>query len=419
MAPASQDRGRVTSYGRRGDGLLGMTRLTVAIDGTAYRLEVVPVPDHSEAYCHYALTKPDGTRYGVSLPIGDYPTCCCEDYHYRREHLDPTGCKHIRSLRALGLLGLAWRGIEAAYDPSPPRAVPDILPPPDEPEPPPSGQADTTPDGGKMSRTVNIPPHVADVLRDCLVAENEVRINGTKDRSLYEEVNRVLVALGGRWSGSAKAHVFDRPAAPRLEEALATMVVKPNPLDYFATPLDVAAVMLDRLEMDEPGEDGEAYRDFRILEPSAGDGALVAVLDRVVSVAKIVAVEVDPARAEALIEKAEYMTNEVETWDSDFLGLDARMLGGVFDRVVMNPPFTAEGNPTLYVDHVLHAYTMLDEGGILVAVTPAGWIHATKSAKLTDFRAFVEAFGGHELLPAEAFLLHGTGVRTAVIQLKR
>src|SRR5829696_3643829 len=74
-------------------------RLSVTIRGTTYGAHPIPSEDGRA----WRLRKADGTTYDVAeTPHG--PTCDCGDQTYRHEGIDGTGCKHIRALRALGLL---------------------------------------------------------------------------------------------------------------------------------------------------------------------------------------------------------------------------------------------------------------------------------------------------------------------------
>lgn len=77
-------------------------RLTVTIRGESYSAR----PIHSvlpEVIRAWRLRKADGTTYDVADTI-DGATCDCADQVFRHEGNDATGCKHIRALRALGLI---------------------------------------------------------------------------------------------------------------------------------------------------------------------------------------------------------------------------------------------------------------------------------------------------------------------------
>jgi hypothetical protein len=82
----------------------GVCRLTLTINGVDYALRRIPA-DPSIALKAWRLRKPDGTVHHVAVtPHG--PTCTCGDFEFRREGIDPAGCKHIRSLNVVGLLAL-------------------------------------------------------------------------------------------------------------------------------------------------------------------------------------------------------------------------------------------------------------------------------------------------------------------------
>jgi hypothetical protein len=51
----------------------------------------------------FRLNKPDGTLYDVAQThFGNQ--CDCPDFIFRRDGLDPCGCKHVKALVAEGLI---------------------------------------------------------------------------------------------------------------------------------------------------------------------------------------------------------------------------------------------------------------------------------------------------------------------------
>ena len=76
--------------------------LTLTIDRTTYEVGRLachePIADRA-----FRLRKPDGTLYDVAqTPYG--PECDCPDFVFRRDGLDPDGCKHVQALVACGLI---------------------------------------------------------------------------------------------------------------------------------------------------------------------------------------------------------------------------------------------------------------------------------------------------------------------------
>ncbi len=59
--------------------------------------------DPAIARAAFRLLKPDGTLYDVTLTAHG-PACDCPDFVFRRDGLDPAGCKHVQALSACGLI---------------------------------------------------------------------------------------------------------------------------------------------------------------------------------------------------------------------------------------------------------------------------------------------------------------------------
>lgn len=84
--------------------------LVVLINQTGYRLNPMKT-EASAAQRSFELLKSDGTAYHVSQ-FGYGCECTCPDFIYRRDGIDPMGCKHIKALRACQMLE-AGRGFPA------------------------------------------------------------------------------------------------------------------------------------------------------------------------------------------------------------------------------------------------------------------------------------------------------------------
>lgn len=162
--------------------------------------------------------------------------------------------------------------------------------------------------------------------------------------------------------------------------------------NLFQTPEPIA----DRLARLLSPRDGE-----RILEPSAGLGRLYRAV-RCLSACEMVLVESAPQCAAEL-----YATTRGDDAcrlvQSDFLACDAERLGGLFDAVVMNPPFKMGRD----IKHIRHAASLLNPGGRLVSLCYAG----TKQAS-----AFKNRPGWTwEDLPPRSFTSEGTRAAVALI----
>lgn len=247
-------------------------------------------------------------------------------------------------------------------------------------------------------------PRTREILTAAQVNGRHVTLTGQLDRAEYVAVDGVLTALGGKWNRTAGAHVF--PGCPA--DALAAVIAGGSvPLPartaegFVATPDDTAsAVVMRHLPKLAPGA--------RVLEPSAGAGAFVRAITARYPAARVVAVEPNATRAQS-IPTGDGVSVVVSTLEEYAAGAP-----GPFDAVVMNPPFSVPGNRTIWVDHVLAAWSLMAPGGHLVAIVPAGFAHRT-DRKHRQARELIDAHGGTEDLPADTFKASGVTVQACVV----
>ncbi|WP_246312558.1 DUF3560 domain-containing protein [Pseudaquabacterium terrae] len=161
----------------------------------------------------------------------------------------------------------------------------------------------------------------------------------------------------------------------------------------FPTPAHLARRMVELAEV-RPGH--------RVLEPSAGSGALLRAIEAVTGcAAACTAIEVHPAASQVL----RLNHREVTVHQRDFLACTVEQLGR-FDVVLMNPPFADAAD----IKHIEHAATFVKPGGTLVAICAGGpRQHAT-------LKPMVEHHGGTwEPLPAGTFEEAGTNANTVLL----
>lgn len=148
----------------------------------------------------------------------------------------------------------------------------------------------------------------------------------------------------------------------------------------------------------------------RILEPSAGTGALVQAILRAEPDVSILAVERDRGRRAKL--------QALPTDAASVMPIpDCMALPGdldPFDRAIMVPPFERCGAGD-HLAHVHHAFGLLADGGLLVAVLPAS-VGFREDQRHRGFRDRIEHHGTINELPDSAF---GFGLRTVVVRLMK
>jgi predicted RNA methylase len=242
---------------------------------------------------------------------------------------------------------------------------------------------------------MKVPTTVLEVLDRAETDGPRLVLTGTLDRKLYIDTAKVIEAAGGKWSRKERAHLFDGNAADTIEAVILTgeVVSKKQQFGYFPTPASVVEQLLDLADI-KPG--------MRVLEPSAGRGAIALAAADVGALVDCVEIQDDHAEA---LRDAHHL--DVTVLVADFLTTRPQP---VYDRVVMNPPFARQDD----IRHVTHAHRALRPGGLLVAVMSNG-VTFRDTPQTRDFRKLLDAEDGVvRPLPEGAFKESGTGVNTVI-----
>ena len=263
-----------------------------------------------------------------------------------------------------------------------------------------------------MAKTIKLDTEVRAVLQRSEITAGArgtftLQLPQQHDRALYLKVDMVLKAAGGKWNRGQGLHLFERDPREVLGMAVETGAIENEQQvrQTFYTPPEVAAMVMDAGKINEST--------LRVLEPSAGRGALVvAAINR--GVIEVVAVENDPEGIKDLRGIEEDFQSRVRVVEGDFLKLaTARGAGlGKFDAVVMNPPF-AEAQE---IAHVRAAFKLLREGGRLVAVmSKAVEFRETDPYKTFREEWLAERCASISPIPPRAFRSSGTDVETVIV----
>jgi len=197
-----------------------------------------------------------------------------------------------------------------------------------------------------MATKIRIDDDVLAVLNRSTITETALTLPDQLDRKLYEKVNKVIAAAGGKWNKKTKSHLF--PSDPRevLGLAITTKSVdnKKQIFQEFFTPPDVAAQVCRFV-----------YPGAKVLEPSAGVGNIAKAASDAGGLVKCYELQ------EQHVKKLQELGLDAE--QADFLKV---AVSAEFRLVLMNPPF-ATGQ---FQAHVQHAFKFLLPGGALTAVGP-------------------------------------------------
>lgn len=240
-----------------------------------------------------------------------------------------------------------------------------------------------------------------ELLRNLRV-ENNVAVYVPEERiSDWAVLKRVVVALGGKWR-SRKGFVFadDVDAQELVRLALETgEILDPRKADFFATPAPLADRVVALADI-RPGD--------RVLEPSAGRGAIALAVRRACPEATVLCIEPLPDNRAALEGEG------FELIGSDFL-LEGDVFGQ-FDAITMNPPFGKRAD----LVHVEHALRFRRPGGSLVAIMSAGAEYRDDKRGRAFRELVIDQLGGRfERNPDGSFLESGTSVSTVTLVIPR
>ena len=232
------------------------------------------------------------------------------------------------------------------------------------------------------------------IISSGIIEGNIFRIMGGQlDRKIYVAVNEVLENMGGKWNRKLGGHLFEEDPTDKIENLIETgeSVNEKKLYQFYETPALIVEKMIELAGIKE---------NHSVLEPSAGHGAIATRLLK----NDPICLEIDPKKCDVLFSKG------LRTACVDFLKYTAQK----YDRIVMNPPFTKQQD----IDHVLHAYSLLNKGGRLVAIMSPGFIFR-QNKKSTEFASLLKDCGRWEFLPEKTFKESGTMIRTVLVILEK
>lgn len=256
-----------------------------------------------------------------------------------------------------------------------------------------------------MNAKIELSETIRQILARSTLTATTVTLPEALDRDTYLEVDKVLKAAGGKWSRKDKAHVFKTDPRTVLglavEQGTIIDTKKQNQAFYTPEKLAFALVASAAPMVSTP------IANCTVLEPSAGNGALLSALALHGKPACTIACEIDPANKDVLTGLASTVII------GDFLTSD---VGNQFNLVLMNPPFAGD----TYADHLARAYSLLASSGVLAAIVPAGFTTSTV-ARVKELR---EKLSKNKLCvirpnPEGSFSESGTEVHTLTVLLRK
>ena len=228
------------------------------------------------------------------------------------------------------------------------------------------------------------------VLQDCTVEGNVVRLPDTQlDRKLYQEVAKTLELIGGKWDRKASGFTFKTNPQDLLDRVLNEGNVNlKKEFQFFETPPELAdrlvELALEKHTVIASNTWDSAFGVQKILEPSAGQGAIIEAIRRKIGICTVYAYELMDTNREILKDKfgGKYFLLSSE---KDFLQSKDSIY---FNWIIANPPFSKNQD----IDHVYKMYSILKDNGVMVSITSKHW-EMSSNKKETEFRDWLDKVG--------------------------
>lgn len=235
---------------------------------------------------------------------------------------------------------------------------------------------------------------VNEILQQCIIDGNIVRLPEIKlDRKLYLEVAKRLNLIGGKWkSGKIQGFVFDNIPTDLLEQIQNDKKVNlKKEFQFFETPSELADKIVGLAEINE---------NDTILEPSAGRGAIVSAIHKVL-----------PNKTVDVFELMEINRSFLNKTNINLIGDDFLTCNKKYDKIIANPPFSKNQD----IDHIYKMHEQLNDGGRIVTIASNHW-KTCNNKKESFFRKWLDENNVEIInINAGTFKESGTMVSSCII----
>ena len=242
---------------------------------------------------------------------------------------------------------------------------------------------------------------VEDILKHCTLEDNVLKLPQVQfNRKSYAEAKKWIEEAGGRWEGG-KVQGFTFPFNAERVFGILHEGKRCNlqqEFQFFSTPSEVAdwLVMLA----------GGIQEDEKVLEPSAGTGAIIDAIHRSCKNVIVDCFELMPENKEILLKK-----KNIRLIGEDFTISNLEL----YDKIIANPPFSNNQD----MRHVRRMYEHLNEGGTVAAIMGTHWKIAQEK-ECCDFRQWLINVNAKIFdIEKGAFKQSGTGIQTTAVVIKK
>lgn len=232
-----------------------------------------------------------------------------------------------------------------------------------------------------------------EIINRCSAEDGVIKLpQVTLERSEYLQVKKLMESNGAKWNGGKVAgFVCDHADEVLARLQSGDLSDRKKTYQFFATPIEVGKSMARQLCDFKPC--------MRVLEPSAGRGALITAFRSVYGE------DICPDYCELMPENRRELAEkfgDCQDVGDDFL--TAKGLTGQYDRIIANPPFTKNQD----IRHIRRMYDCLNETGRMVSLCSSHFRFASDKESV-DFRDWLVRVGANVMqLPKNSFRSSGT-----------
>lgn len=238
------------------------------------------------------------------------------------------------------------------------------------------------------------------VLQNCTVEGNVIKLPPEQlDRKLYQEVAKSLELIGGKWKGNkVMGFVFNQDPTELLKQiANGEKRNLKKEFQFFATPEKLAREMVFLADLKNHDS---------ILEPSAGQGAIIKEINEVCNVLPDCYELMEVNRS--ILQKSDLQFRLI---GEDFLNHSV----GFYTKIIANPPFSKNQD----IVHIRKMYDVCAKGGRIVTIASKHWQISSNKVE-TEFRNWLESIVAEITdIPAGEFKESGTNISACLITIDK
>lgn len=247
---------------------------------------------------------------------------------------------------------------------------------------------------------------IIEILKNCSVKENYLFLgNESLDRKIYLKIMKVLSNLDIKWSKKLKCHICLKET--NLKESIDNLIETGEYIDikkeyqFFETPIDIVKEMI-LLSNFTTGS--------KVLEPSAGKGRIILNLPNLNLKIDAIELNVDTFKyLNEIVNSDQVRHSNINVINEDFMDIDL----GLYSNIIMNPPFSKNQD----IKHILKAYSLLSDNGILVGIVGSGAIDNSREINKA-FRKFLKENNAEVIdLESGRFKQSGTMVESKIVKI--